>query len=320
MALLYTQAGSGKRTVFTPESLELIFGMPKGTPGLENYWETMYDGMMDQKYKKNTRGFSRMISGTPTSGEPPIYLIPRTRGGPSYKDLELLDMKGNRVHPNSIQYCAVSKGYGMQDVSSFTLGPIVGEGLCLVNAAFSKSIGIHHIEGGGRLNIKRKSFWERGYVASRRYHITRIDPYFMIVNGEVVRVHEWLVNHEAEWYPEWEKWRRTVATCSLGDFHWDDETPTVAYRFEGRYLTFREWKLECYIRPSYELLPSTPTYQFLEELHRVHCVPLGLVHPKAREGRVTPITREFLWDLFHNGDEMCCQPYVVAGKLLGVEL
>lgn len=84
-----------------------------------------------------------------------IYFIPRERGGPSYKSVPL-----EGVINDDVQYCPISKGYPMQDVSSFTLGPIVGEGLCLVNSAFSKSICIMHIEGGGKVDLKRKNHTE----------------------------------------------------------------------------------------------------------------------------------------------------------------
>lgn len=45
----------------------------------------------------------------------------------------------------------------MQGVSSFSLGPVVGEGLVVVNAAFSKVIYLQHLIGG-IVNYKRKNF------------------------------------------------------------------------------------------------------------------------------------------------------------------
>jgi len=86
-------------------------------------------------------------------GIAPIYVVPRIKTRPSYLSIPLIG-----VDINSVQYCPISKGFPMQDVSSFTLGPIVGEGLCLVNAAFSKSICIAHIEGGGFPDLKSNSF------------------------------------------------------------------------------------------------------------------------------------------------------------------
>ncbi|CAH6420770.1 Hypothetical protein HVR_LOCUS1286 [uncultured virus] len=97
---------------------------------LQHNWNVAYKTIMDQKYAKETRNFSRTIVGNPQPLErhAPIYLIPRERGGPSYLSVPL-----QGINPADVQYCPISKGFPMQDVSSFTLGPIVGEGLCLVN-------------------------------------------------------------------------------------------------------------------------------------------------------------------------------------------
>lgn len=76
-------------------------------------WENAYKEIMNPKYQKNTRNFSRQIHGKKNEGRPPlIYLIPRVRGGSSYKETPL-----NGENPNNLQYCPISKGYSMQDVS-----------------------------------------------------------------------------------------------------------------------------------------------------------------------------------------------------------
>lgn len=36
--------------------------------------------------------------------------------------------------------------------------------------------------------------------------------------------------------------------------------------------------------------------------------------------RKEPLTKEFIENLFNSPEIMCCQPYVVAGKLLGVKV
>ena len=284
-------------------------------------WEIVYQMTMDQKYKKNTRNFTTKISGKPYSsinGElPPIYLIPRERGGPSFKETNL---KG--VNPEDVQYCCISKGYPMQDLSSFTLGPIVGEGLCLVNAAFSKSICIMHIEGGGVFDLGRKNFWKPAKKPLR--NIIQINDNLISVDGKQYNIFEWLKNNEKEWLSQWELWRKSIALCSLGDFHWTrlsngDYSTTVAYRYKEKYIDFLEWKKECYIKPSYELLP-TKAFQFLVDALNFHRVPLGLVHPMARNDEEKPITKEFLTDLFNDKYEMCCQPFVVAAKLLNINI
>jgi hypothetical protein len=283
---------------------------------------------MDLKYLKNTRNYSKTIVGKPYDGiESPIYLIPRQRGGPSYKKHNLEGVKADEV-----QYCAISKGFGMQDVSSFTLGPIVGEGLNLVNAAYSKSISIMHIVGGGKTDLKRKDFWSPGKVQRQILIATRkadkkllstikiADETIMIVDGEEWDIHEWLATHECLWLDEWQKWSHSVALCGMGDFHWTDQSPVVAYRHHEQYLAFVDWKKQCYVAPSMKYLGSSTTYQFLEKLFKSK-IPLGLVHPKAiTDSTEKPITREALRELFESETEMCCQPMVIAAKLLGLSV
>lgn len=278
-------------------------------------WETIYNLVMDKKYAKNTRNFSTNIVGTPVDGIAPIYVIPRTRGGPSYLSVPLVG-----VDANCVQYCPISKGFPMQDVSSFTLGPIVGEGLCLVNAAFSKCITIAHIEGGGVVDYKRKTFWKRSKTPQR--NIVRVNNTNISVDGVIYNTHEWLRNNEALWFSQWDYWRKSVALCSKGDFHWNDNMgDVISYRNREQYLDFVLWKKECYIRPSYDLLPHTDVYKFLHTVWSNYNIPLGLVHPKARsEYGETPITPELIRNMYDSPDIMCCQPYVVAGKLMNVPI
>lgn len=281
-------------------------------------WEAMYRENMEHKYHKGTRGFNQAVLGTSTT-DSLIYIIPRVRGGPGYKSVELAGVDRSKV-----QYCPISKGYPMQDVSSFTVGPIVGEGLCLVNAAFSKTICIAHLEGGGFVNLKRKSFWQRSRTPPRS--ISFRDGK-LTVNGIDHDVYEWLSKNESLWYEEWYKWCRSVALCSRGDFHWSrglDERVAFHNSFTNRrgpkYVDFVTWKKECYIRPSYEYLPSTTVYQFLHELKEKK-VPIGLVHPMGYKGVAeVPLTEELIRDLFDSAQIMSCQPYVVVGLLLGVPI
>jgi hypothetical protein len=87
--------------------------------------------------------------------KPPIFLIPRERGARGYKSIQL-----DGCESDSVFYAPISKGYGMQDVSSFTMGPVKTEGvytgLCLVNSAFSMIITIDHIDG--TLDLKERVF------------------------------------------------------------------------------------------------------------------------------------------------------------------
>lgn len=278
----------------------------------DDEWEKMYQQIMNPKYKKNTRNFNRVIHGKRTEN-PKIFLIPRIRGGPSYKEAKLEDCKNE-----DLQYCLISKGYPMQDVSSFTLGPIPEEGLCLVNAAFSKCISIMHIEGNGKLNLKRKNYWQKSRKPIRKIEI--IDSEKMTVDQKEVNIKEWLEQNKDLWYDEWEKWRQHIALTNIGDFHWTNNNEVVGYWYKNKYINFVEWKKECYIKPAYDLIPKTEVYKFLEALYKQGKISLGLVHPKAAEGLEKAITSEYISEMYNSKTIMCCMPYCVAGFLLDVKI
>jgi hypothetical protein len=277
-------------------------------------WQAEYERVIDPKYKKGTRNYT--VISTKCKGNygatPPIFLIPRVRGE-SYK---AIDIQG--VDKDHVAYCPVSKGYSMQDLSSFTLGPIVGEGLCLVNAAFSKIVTVMHIEGGGVVDYKRKCFWRRAKKPTRT--IEMVDDKHMFVDGVLYEKADWLRENENLWLEAWQVWSRSIALCSNGDFHWTDDTPTISFRHKEKYISFVDWKKQCYIGPSYELLPDIKAFQYLKQVREELGYPLGLVHPKAKSDNAEePITEELLRQMY-DGDEMVCQPYVVAGKLLNVPI
>jgi len=204
-------------------------------------WEKAYRKTIDPKYAKGTRKWATSIRGTAEKGEqkPPLYLVPRERGGPSYKSAPLAKNTSDQVH-----YALVSKGFGMQDLSSFTLGPIPGPegGLCLVNYAFSKQVCVHHLEGGGKVNLSRKTFWQKSRKPTREIRL--LPSRKLKVDRRVFEAEEWLQDNFDLWYPEWKKWRDIVALCSNGNFHWGDESPIVKYYHEGNYLDFVERKKE----------------------------------------------------------------------------
>lgn len=281
----------------------------------EKKWELAYKQVMDPKYAKDSRNYSKKIQGLEYTGtdQPPIYVIPRQRGGPSYKKHQLQGVNAEDLH-----YALISKGFPMQDLSSFTLGPIVGQGICLVNAAFSKSICVEHIEGGGCLDLTSKNFWKRSTQPYRAIKLVNSDQ--MLVDGHLTNINQWLIINKDNWFDQWDQWRKSVALCGLGDFHWIDNSDCISYYHEGQFLNFVNWKIECYIRPSYNLLQKNEAFLFLKNvIDQRH--PLGLVHPKGMTGEIVqPLTKEYVKELFYSTTEMSCQPYVIAGKLLGVEI
>lgn len=61
--------------------------------------------------------------------------------------------------------------------------------------------------------------------------------------------------------------------------------------------------------------------QFLKYLWETKHIPIGLVHPKSIKGLPEePVTAEFLSEMFNSDTVMCCQPYLVAACLMGVEI
>jgi hypothetical protein len=293
----------------------------------EDEWEAMYEAVLNPKYQKNIRNFSKKVTGTKITKLPnfknvPIYLIPRERGGESYKNCNPVGCE-----PEDLFYAPISKGFSMNDVSSFSLGPVIGHGLCVVNAAFSKSICIMHLEGGS-VDLKRKNFWK----PKKERVITLIAnensvgyPTEFLIDGKQYNIKQWLKDNKELWFPEWNVWRKSIALCSDGDFHWckmtnGEYSPTLFYYNKGKYLDFVTWKKECYIKPAYELIKETSVYKFLYEIYTIHKIPLGLVHPMARSNENRPITKKFIKDLFDSTEEMSCMPFVVAGVLLNVEI
>jgi len=294
----------------------------------ESDWEEMYQRVMDKKYAKGTRSFQGIIKqflsqrpdkkiDQPQTNNPPIFMIPRQRGC-GYLNTRLTQ-NGKNINNREVLFAPISKGFSGQDVSSFSVGPIVGQGLCLVNACFSKVIAVHHIEGGGKMDLSRKNFWKRSRKPSRQ--ISVLNSSEMLVDGKRFVIRDWLRQNEKLWLEEWTKWSQSVALCSLGNFHWSDMSETISFRKDGEYLSFVEWKKESYIRPSYQLLSKIKVFTELERLWKEHKVILGLVHPKAiSEHPETPVTYEQIKEVFDSTEELCCQPRVICGKLLGVPI
>jgi hypothetical protein len=287
-----------------------------------NYWEDLYKRKYcGNKYAKNTKNFSKIIYGKKVEN-PNIYIIPRERGGPSYKDVEL-----EYDDPKNIQFCPISKGYSMQDVSSFTLGPVVGHGLNVVNSAFSKCIAIKHIDGSGLFTETNKKFWKKNRKEPIR-NIINISDDKMKVDGIIVDKIDWLENNKNLWYENWRKWHDKIRLSENGNFNWCHDSETIIFcncnddPNENKYMKFVSWKKDCYIKPAYELFEkNNRVIEFLKLLYHKEKISIGLVHPKGKscyaEKAITP---EFIKGLYDSPYEMCCMPYVVAGYLLGVNI
>jgi len=294
---------------------------------LATKWEEEYQRILDAKYKRGRRNYSTtLLRKEPVVAyeNPPIFVVPRQRGGPSYKSIPLVH-NGERIDdaskPGVVAYLPISKGYPMGDLSSFTLGPVVNGGLCVVNSAFSKIVCPFHLVGG-KVDLKAKGYWKKDKTPVHTVEVideyTRTSVGRMRVDGVVHDTLEWLTKHESEWKPEWEKWRRCVAMSSMGSFHWDRSEVPIIFWDGKKYCDFVEWKKQCYILPAYELLEREAAYQYIVQL-RQNGYAVALVHPKGLNGIEVPITSEYIRRLY-DGVDMCCLPYVVVGKLLGVPI
>jgi hypothetical protein len=280
----------------------------------EEAWDGMYDQVIDSKYHKTKRNFTQKLSGKPHPGNdlPPLYLIPRERGGPSYKNIKL---DGAKVR--NIMFMLISKGFGMQGISSFSMGPFYNEGLCLVNTAFSKAVCLFHLVGGGKVDLKKKYFWRSGKAIRK---IKKLSETKMEVDGKIFHIKKWLEDNKEIWLEEYTKWARSVALCSRGDFNWDQGQAIIYYDNQS-YLNFTTWKKECYIRPAYDYLPQTREFKFIMKCWYTERRALGLVHPMAKSDiPEKPITRQVIRKLFDSEYEMCCMPYVIAGRILNVPI
>ena len=290
----------------------------------ELYWENLYnEKYVNNKYKKNSKNFNATIHGNPVE-KPNIYIIPRERGGPSYKlvELEHDDVK-------NIQFCPISKGFSMQDVSSFTMGPIINHGLNLVNSAFSKCIAIKHIDGSGCFSMTNQKFWKKNRKGPQRKITCSSNETSMCVDGVIVNKEEWLKTNQHLWFNDWKKWHDTIRFSANGHFNRCDDSTIIAYcniidnPDVPIYLDFISWKKTCYIAPAYELLnkKDNKVMVFLKHVFQEKKVSLGLVHPMGKCGeKERAITSEYITHLYNATDCMACMPYVVAGFLLGVSI
>jgi len=287
-----------------------------------DYWEKIYnEKYKGNKYKKNTKNFSKIITGK-SCEKPNIYIIPRQRGGPSYKDVEL-----EYDNAEDIQFCPVSKGFSMQDVSSFTLGPVVNHGLNVVNSAFSKCIAIKHIDGSGLYSETNKKFWKKKKGKANRI-IVNISDDDMLVNGVTFNKIDWLEKNKDLWFENWKKWHDAIRLNANGNFNWCDDSETIIFcncidkPGVNIYMNFVNWKKSCYIAPAYKLFgENNKVIDFLKYLYCEQKISLGLVHPKGRDShKENAITPGFIKYLYESPYEMACMPYVVAGYLLNVSI
>lgn len=286
------------------------------------FWNKLYEKKYENvKYKKNTKNFSTVIHGKSVE-DPNIYVIPRQRGGPSYKDVQL-----EYDNVEDIQFCPISKGFSMQDVSSFTLGPVVGHGLNIVNSAFSKCIAIKHIDGSGYYDENLKKFWKKTKKGPIRNIINKSEN-TMSVDGHTVNKKKWLEKNKDIWFEDWKKWSDSIRMNPLGDFNWSNDSETLIYcdcitNDDNLYMNFVSWKKECYIKPAYELFNrnDNKVINFLKLLYNTKKISIGLVHPMAKLGKKEKaITTNYIRNLYDSNEIMTCMPYVVAGYLLNVNI
>ena len=147
-----------------------------------------------------------------------------------------------------------------------------------------------------------------------------VNEELMFVDEKLHNIKDWLKSNEHLWLEEWTVWSRSVALCSMGDFHWTDGSPTVGHLLHGQYLSFVDWKKESYIFPTYQLLAENQVFHHLWLVWNEHKRPLALVHPMVKEDIIYPMTAEYIRNIFDSPKIMCCMPYVIVGALLSAQV
>ena len=265
---------------------------------------------MEVGFQKTSRNFSRKIMGR-RMDDPPIFVISRRRGH-SYKAIPLAGLSSQDVF-----YAPVSSGFSMQDASSYIMGPVVGEGLNLTNAAYSKIITVMHIQGGGRVDYRSKSFGKPG-KAIREVQVT--SPTTMLVDGSEVLIKTWLESNKALWFEEWNLWARSIAMCSRAEYRWGNQSVRVGYWLNDQCVDFLHWKIECILKPSYRLLEESKSARFLKEVRaegRTYCLGPSF---GAMTALGAPITVDLIKTLYQSSHSICGSAYVLAGYLLDVPI
>jgi hypothetical protein len=286
-------------------------------------WEEAYQKCVPFKYSKS-RYSPKKVDASEDKKEipaPRVYVIPRIRTQ-SYKiPLEGVD------DPTTIVYCPISKGYGMQGLSTFSLGPSCDPKnpfLVLVNGAYSKVIAVEHLEGKGCFDLKRKNFWKRARKPLFTIEMEGFDK--IRVNQKLFDLSSWLNDNRQLWYPEWSKWSKHVTFYGEGSFHWS-KTPTVTYcnpylqedlqedSKALQFIDFATWKQQYYIQPGLQLMESRWEWKYLVSLLKSGRV-IALTHPEGHAfPPQQPLQLSLLQELIDSKEDFCTMPYVVAFKL-----
>lgn len=197
---------------------------------------------------------------------------------------------------------------------------IKGIGSSLLNFALSKQICIDHINGSGRFNPKRTTYWQN--IKPPKYNIKIYDNNNIKVNNIIYNKIEWLDEHEDEWYSEWKCWSEAISNSGNNGYHWLN-TNIIVYRYCGEYLNFRDWKKFCYIERSYLQLPKINIYWLLEDIWdnnetiRINYIENINISNTLNE---KCITKDYIRYLYNHSTKIPPISYVMTGLLLDVNI
>ena len=275
-------------------------------------WNNAYRTVQNPKYKIGKRKYSKKIVGR-TVTDPKIYCVPRRRGQ-SYKTKAFKEVRDN----SDLYYCEASKGYRFGDLSSFAAGPIVGHGINVLSAVWSKRIFTSHIEGG-HFDITKPNFWAKPDRASCR-RVEWICKNIIKVDGDKYTVNKWLKENMKEWYGEWKNWSEAIALCGEPTFKWMCNYDCIAWVINNKVRTdSKQCWFDTYVTWLYGIWDNLDTYSFVEDVMKVDKKSIVLVHPMLSIDSDEPITRQVIHDHIDSGATMCA-PYCLMAKLLGMKL
>ncbi len=267
-------------------------------------WMNAYNLVQVDRLKPGYYNYSKKLMGKPTQ-KPTIHVVRRVRGGDSYKSVQLNDLDGNTIPVNDIFWVPSSKGYSFSDISPYVIGPIIGHGINILNAVWSKHVTVGHLNG--KFNLNSKNFWKK---SSKDVDIDDIQEIF----------------NSKKWYIEWKKWSDHVALCGDPAFNWVDNMGlTIAYvknkdvniNTDSFYKNEKEFHRDTYEKWLSEAWDNLESFKYLYRRFTQDKVHIALIHPiiSSEHDMSIPITAEYMEKWIQDGNLMNT-PMLLAMKLI----
>lgn len=270
----------------------------------EETWKKIYKKVQNEKYAVGKRKYNKKIVGTETE-TPKIYVVPRRRGK-SYKHFK--DENDTPLSDHAY-WCEASKGFRFGDLSSYTAGPIVGHGINVLSATWSKRVYALHLLGG-KFDINKKDFWDK------RKPKRKIVDDKIVVDDQEYPINEWLTDNKDEWYSEWKKWSQAVALCGEPSFKWMSNYKNVCWIINNKIrFDFKVCWYETYVKWLHQFWETLDTFKYVKKVFDKRNIVL--VHPMVGDYSKGPTTIEDIKARVKN-NRIIEAPWVLTSKLLGI--